>query len=125
MLKHQHADVGVAVSIRGLITPIVRAAETKTLSVISNEVKDMASRAKTRKLKPNEYEGRHHGGVEPRHVRGQELPSHRHPPHATILAVGAGEKRMVVKHGEPAVATVMTVTLSTTTAPSTARSAPS
>ncbi|MCV5132967.1 2-oxo acid dehydrogenase subunit E2, partial [Escherichia coli] len=58
MLKHKHADVGVAVSIPGgLITPVVRRAETKTLSVISNEMKDYAARAKNRRLKPEEYQG--------------------------------------------------------------------
>ena len=58
MLKHKHADVGVAVSIPGgLITPIIRKAETKTLSAISNEMKDLAARARDRKLKPEEYQG--------------------------------------------------------------------
>ena len=58
MLKHKHADVGVAVSIPGgLITPIIRDAGSKTLSVISGEMKDLAARAKGRKLKPEEYQG--------------------------------------------------------------------
>ena len=58
MLKHKHADVGVAVAIPGgLITPVVRKAETKSLSVISNEMKDFAARARARKLKPEEYQG--------------------------------------------------------------------
>ncbi len=114
MLKHSHADVGVAVSIPGgLITPIVRAAETKTLSVISNEVKDMAGRAKTRKLKPTEYEGGTTAVSNLGMFGVKNFQAIVNPPHATILAVGAGEKRVVVKHGEPAVATVMTVTLST------------
>src|SRR5690606_27534233 len=57
MVKHSHADVGVAVSIPGgLITPIIRRAEEKTLSAISNEMKDLASRARNRKLKPEEYQ---------------------------------------------------------------------
>ncbi len=114
MLKHQHADVGVAVSIPGgLITPIVRAAETKTLSAISNEVKDMAARAKTRKLKPQEYEGGTTAVSNLGMFGVKNFQAIVNPPHATILAVGAGEKRVVVKHGEPAVATIMTVTLST------------
>ena len=114
MLKHQHADVGVAVSIPGgLITPIVRAAETKTLSAISNEVKDMAGRAKTRKLKPQEYEGGTTAVSNLGMFGVRNFQAIVNPPHATILAVGAGEKRVVVKHGEPAVATVMTVSLST------------
>ncbi len=114
MLKHKHADVGVAVSIPGgLITPIVRAAETKTLSVISGEVKDMAARAKTRKLKPTEYEGGTTAVSNLGMFGVKNFQAIVNPPHATILAVGAGEKRVVVKGGEPKVATVMTVTLST------------
>ena len=114
MLKHKHADVGVAVSIPGgLITPIVRAAETKTLSTISNEVKDMASRAKARKLKPQEYEGGTTAVSNLGMFGVKNFQAIVNPPHATILAVGAGEKRVVVKGGEPKVATVMTVTLST------------
>jgi pyruvate dehydrogenase E2 component (dihydrolipoamide acetyltransferase) len=114
MLKHQHADVGVAVSIPGgLITPIVRAAETKTLSVISGEVKDMAARAKARKLKPQEYEGGTTAVSNLGMFGVKDFQAIVNPPHATILAVGAGEKRVVVKGGQPAVATVMTVTLST------------
>ena len=114
MLKHRHADVGVAVSIPGgLITPIVRAAETKTLSTISNEVKDMASRAKARKLKPQEYEGGTTAVSNLGMFGVKNFQAIVNPPHATILAVGAGEKRVVVKGGEPKVATVMTVTLST------------
>ena len=114
MLKHKHADVGVAVSIPGgLITPIVRKAETKTLSVISNEMKDFAARAKTRKLKPQEYEG----GTTAVSNLGMfgitNFSAVINPPHATILAVGAGEKRVIVKDGAPAVATIMSVTLST------------
>ncbi len=114
MLKHKHADVGVAVSIPGgLITPIVRAAETKTLSTISNEVKDMASRAKARKLKPQEYEGGTTAVSNLGMFGVKNFQAIVNPPHATILAVGAGEKRVVVKGGEPKVATIMTVTLST------------
>ena len=74
MLKHKHSDIGVAVSIPGgLITPIVRKAESKSLSVISNEMKDFAARARARKLKPDEYQGGTTRGVEPRHVRHQGI----------------------------------------------------
>ena len=74
MLKHKHSDVGVAVAMPGgLITPIIRQAEPKSLSAISNEMKDFAARARARKLKPRRIPGRHHGGVEPRHVRHQGL----------------------------------------------------
>ncbi|BAT60439.1 dihydrolipoyllysine-residue acetyltransferase component of pyruvate dehydrogenase complex [Variibacter gotjawalensis] len=114
MLKHKHADVGVAVSIPGgLITPIVRQAETKTLSTISNEMKDYAARAKNRKLKPDEYQGGTTAVSNLGMFGVKDFAAVINPPHATILAVGAGEKRVVVKNNAPAVATVMSVTLST------------
>ena len=114
MLKHKHADIGVAVSIPGgLITPIVRHAEAKTLSTISGEVKDMAARAKARKLKPEEFEGGTSAVSNLGMFGVKNFQAIVNPPHATILAAGAGEKRVVVKGGEPKVATVMTVTLST------------
>jgi pyruvate dehydrogenase E2 component (dihydrolipoamide acetyltransferase) len=114
MLKHKHADVGVAVSIPGgLITPIVRKAETKTLSAISNEMKDYAARAKARKLKPEEYQGGSTAVSNLGMFGVKDFSAVINPPHATILAVGAGEKRVVVKNNAPAVATVMSVTLST------------
>jgi pyruvate dehydrogenase E2 component (dihydrolipoamide acetyltransferase) len=114
MLKHKHADVGVAVSIPGgLITPVVRKAETKTLSAISNEMKDFAARAKARKLKPEEYQGGSTAVSNLGMFGIKDFSAVINPPHATILAVGAGEKRVVVKNGAPAVATIMSVTLST------------
>ncbi|CAH1662622.1 Dihydrolipoyllysine-residue acetyltransferase component of pyruvate dehydrogenase complex [Hyphomicrobiales bacterium] len=114
MLRHKHADVGVAVAIPGgLITPIVRKAETKTLSTISNEMKDYAARARTRKLKPEEYQGGSTAVSNLGMFGIKDFSAVINPPHATILAVGAGEKRVVVKNNAPAIATVMTVTLST------------
>ncbi len=114
MLKHKHADVGVAVSIPGgLITPIVRDACHKTLSQISNEMKDYATRAKARKLKPEEYQGGTTAVSNLGMFGVKDFAAVINPPHATILAVGAGEPRVVVKNGQPAVATVMSVTLST------------
>ncbi|CAM5767336.1 pyruvate dehydrogenase complex dihydrolipoamide acetyltransferase [Bosea minatitlanensis] len=114
MLKHKHADVGVAVSIPGgLITPIVRDACHKTLSQISNEMKDYAARAKARKLKPEEYQGGTTAVSNLGMFGVKDFAAVINPPHATILAVGAGEQRVVVKNGQPAVATVMSVTLST------------
>jgi pyruvate dehydrogenase E2 component (dihydrolipoamide acetyltransferase) len=114
MLKHKHSDVGVAVSIPGgLITPVVRKAETKGLAQISNEMKDYAARARARKLKPEEYQG---GSTAVSNLGMFGIKNFQaviNPPHATILAVGAGEQRIVVKKGAPAVATVMSVTLST------------
>ncbi|WP_337270971.1 pyruvate dehydrogenase complex dihydrolipoamide acetyltransferase [Oryzifoliimicrobium ureilyticus] len=114
MVRHKHADVGVAVSIPGgLITPIVRKAEQKTLSVISNEMKDLGKRAKERKLKPEEYQGGTTSVSNMGMMGVKQFAAVINPPHATILAVGAGEQRPIVKNGELAVATVMTVTLST------------
>ncbi len=114
MVKHKHADVGVAVSIPGgLITPIVRRAEEKSLSAISNEMKDLASRARTRKLKPEEYQGGTTAVSNLGMFGIKDFAAVINPPHATILAVGAGEERAVVKNGEIRIATIMSVTLST------------
>ena len=114
MLKHKHADVGVAVAIPGgLITPVVRKAETKSLSVISNEMKDFAARARARKLKPEEYQGGTTAVSNLGMFGIKNFSAVINPPHATILAVGVGEPRVVVKNGQPAVATMMSVTLST------------
>ncbi|WP_153769133.1 pyruvate dehydrogenase complex dihydrolipoamide acetyltransferase [Labrenzia sp. CE80] len=114
MVKHKHADVGVAVSIPGgLITPIIRSAELKPLSVISNEMKDMGARAKAKKLKPEEYQGGTTAVSNMGMMGVKDFSAVVNPPHATILAVGAGEKRPVVKDDALAIATVMTVTLST------------
>jgi pyruvate dehydrogenase E2 component (dihydrolipoamide acetyltransferase) len=114
MLKHRHADVGVAVSIPGgLITPIVRKAEEKKLSVISNEMKDLAARARNRRLKPEEYQGGTTAVSNLGMFGIKDFAAVINPPHATILAVGAGEERAVVRNGEIRVANVMSVTLST------------
>lgn len=114
MVKHKHSDVGVAVSIPGgLITPIIRKAETKSLSAISNEMKDYGKRAKERKLKPEEYQGGTTAVSNMGMMGVKNFAAVVNPPHATILAVGAGEERVVVKKGEMKVANVMTVTLST------------
>lgn len=114
MLKHKHADIGVAVSIPGgLITPVIRDACHKTLSAISNEMKDLAARAKARKLKPEEYQGGTTAVSNLGMFGVKDFAAIVNPPHATILAVGAGEQRPVVKNGQLAIATVMSVTLST------------
>lgn len=113
-VKHKHADVGVAVSIPGgLITPIIRKAEEKTLSTIANEMRDLGKRAKERKLKPEEYQGGTSSVSNMGMMGVKSFSAVINPPHATILAVGAGEQRPVVKDGALAVATVMSVTLST------------
>jgi pyruvate dehydrogenase E2 component (dihydrolipoamide acetyltransferase) len=113
MVKHHHSDVGVAVAMPGgLITPIIRKAETKTLSTISNEMKDFAARARSRKLKPEEYQG----GTTAVSNLGMFGISHFtaviNPPHATILAVGTSEERPVVRGGKIEIAHMMSVTLS-------------
>ncbi|MEJ1159026.1 pyruvate dehydrogenase complex dihydrolipoamide acetyltransferase [Prosthecomicrobium sp. N25] len=113
MVKHRHSDVGIAVALPGgLITPIVRKAETKSLSAIANEAKDYAARARARKLKPEEYQG----GTTAVSNLGMYGMKHFtaiiNPPHATILAVGAGEPRAVVRGGEIKVVQQMTCTLS-------------
>ncbi|HUG60851.1 MAG TPA: pyruvate dehydrogenase complex dihydrolipoamide acetyltransferase [Methylomirabilota bacterium] len=114
MLQHKYADVGVAVSIPGgLITPIIRKAEAKSLSAISNEMKDLAKRARDRKLKPEEYQGGTTSVSNLGMFGVKDFAAVINPPHATILAVGAGEQRAVVKDGQLAVATVMSITLST------------
>ena len=96
----------------GLITPIVREAETKPLSVISSQMKDFAARARSRKLKPEEYQGGT-SAVSNLGMYGiKDFTAVINPPHATILAVGAGEERAIVKDGKVKVATVMSVTLS-------------
>ncbi len=114
MLKHKHADVGVAVALpgNGLITPIIRAAETKTLSVIAQEMKDYAARAKERKLKPEEYQGGTTAVSNLGMFGIKDFTAVINPPHSTILAVGTGEQRPVVKNGQLTVATMMSVTLS-------------
>jgi pyruvate dehydrogenase E2 component (dihydrolipoamide acetyltransferase) len=113
MLKHKHSDIGVAVAMpNGLITPIVRNAENKSLSVISNEMRELASRARARKLKPQEYQG----GTTAISNLGmygiKDFTAVINPPHATILAVGAGEERAVVRSGKIEAAHIMSVTMS-------------
>ncbi len=114
MVMHKHCDVGVAVSIPGgLITPVIRKAEQKSLSTISNEMKDMAGRAKERKLKPEEYQGGSSAVSNLGMMGIKNFSAVINPPHATILAVGTGEQRAVVKDGAIVTATLMSVTLST------------
>jgi pyruvate dehydrogenase E2 component (dihydrolipoamide acetyltransferase) len=114
MLRHRDSDIGVAVSIPGgLITPVVRRAQTKSLSVISNEMKDFAARARARRLKPEEYQGGT-SAVSNLGMYGiKEFAAVINPPHATILAVGAGEERAVVRNGKIEAQWMMSVTLST------------
>jgi len=113
MVKHKQSDIGVAVAMPGgLITPIIRKAETKSLSTISSEMKDFAARARARKLKPEEYQG----GTTAVSNLGMYGINHFtaviNPPHATILAVGTSEERPVVRNGKIEIAQMMSVTLS-------------
>jgi pyruvate dehydrogenase E2 component (dihydrolipoamide acetyltransferase) len=113
MLKHKHSDVGVAVAMPGgLITPIIRKAETKPISAISAEMKDFAARARARKLKPAEYQGGTTAVSNLGMYGIKDFTAVINPPHATILAVGTGEERAIVKHGKIEVAQIMSVTLS-------------
>ena len=113
MIKHKHSDVGVAVAMPGgLITPIIRKAETKTLSAISNEMKDFAARARARKLKPEEYQGGTTAVSNLGMYGIKDFTAVINPPHATILAVGTSEERAVVRSGKIEIASMMSVTLS-------------
>ena len=110
-LLHKHSDVGVAVAIPdGLITPIVRRAEEKPLSVISAEVKDMAKRARDKKLKPEEYQGGTTAVSNLGMFGVDNFTSIINPPHASIVSIGAGVEKPVVKNGAVAIATVMNAT---------------
>ena len=111
--RHRSCDVGVAVAVEGgLFTPVVRSAETKTLSQISKEMKDLATRARARKLLPPEYQG----GTTTISNLGmygiEQFTAIINPPQATILAVGVGMERFVPVNGLPVLRTQMTCTLS-------------
>jgi pyruvate dehydrogenase E2 component (dihydrolipoamide acetyltransferase) len=113
LLKHQRADVGVAVAIEGgLFTPVIRDADQKSLSRISLEMKELAAKARKRRLAPHEYQG----GTTAISNLGmfgiRNFDAVINPPHATILAVGAGEKRPVVIGDKVEIRTLMTATLS-------------
>ncbi|MFL6813617.1 MAG: pyruvate dehydrogenase complex dihydrolipoamide acetyltransferase [Bradyrhizobium sp.] len=113
MLKHKHSDIGVAVAMPGgLITPIIRKAETKSLSAISSEMKDFAARARARKLKPEEYQGGTTAVSNLGMYGIKDFTAVINPPHATILAVGTSEERAVVRNGNIEAAHIMSVTLS-------------
>jgi len=113
MLKHKASDVGVAVAIAGgLITPVIRNAQLKPVSVISAEMKDFAARARNRRLKPEEYQGGTTAVSNLGMYGIKDFTGVINPPHATILAVGAGEERAVVRSGKIEAATIMSVTLS-------------
>jgi pyruvate dehydrogenase E2 component (dihydrolipoamide acetyltransferase) len=114
MLHHKRSDIGVAVSIPGgLITPVVRHADTKRISDISIEMKDLAARARVRKLAPQEYQGGTSAVSNLGMFGIKDFAAVINPPHATILAVGAGIETPVVRDGKIEIHTIMTCTLST------------
>jgi pyruvate dehydrogenase E2 component (dihydrolipoamide acetyltransferase) len=109
---HHHADIAVAVAVEhGLITPIVRKAETKGLAQISKEMADLAERARTKKLKPEEFQGGTFTISNMGMMGIRSFASIINEPHGCILSVGAGEKRPVVKNDALAIATMMSLTL--------------
>jgi pyruvate dehydrogenase E2 component (dihydrolipoamide acetyltransferase) len=109
---HHHADIAMAVAVPGgLITPIIRAAETKGLAQIATEAKDLAERARTKKLKPEEFQGGTFSISNLGMFGIKSFASIINEPQGAILSVGAGEKRPVVHGNELAIATVMSVTL--------------
>ena len=109
---HHHADIAMAVAVPGgLITPIIRAAETKGLAAIAAEAKDLAERARTKKLKPEEFQGGTFSISNLGMFGIKSFASIINEPQGAILSVGSGEKRPVVRGNDLAVATVMTVTL--------------
>ena len=109
---HHHADIAMAVAIDGgLITPIIFAAETKSLAQIARESKDLAARARERKLKPEEFQGGTFSVSNLGMFGIKSFSSIINEPQGAILSVGAGEKRPVARGDALAVATVMTVTL--------------
>ena len=113
MLRHKYSDVGVAVAVEGgLFTPVIRHAEMKSLSEISHEMKDLAERARKRRLAPHEYQG---GTTAISNLGMFGVTSFEailNPPQATIVAIGAGEKKVVPAGDKFEVATIMTATLS-------------
>jgi pyruvate dehydrogenase E2 component (dihydrolipoamide acetyltransferase) len=113
MMRHKYSDVGVAVAVEGgLFTPVIRHAELKSLSEISNEMRDLAERARKRRLAPHEYQG---GTTSISNLGMYGIKSFEaviNPPHATILAVGAGEKSPIVVGDRVEIGTLVSCTLS-------------
>lgn len=109
---HHHADIAMAVAVPGgLITPIIRAAETKGLAQIATEAKDLAERARNKKLKPEEFQGGTFSVSNLGMFGIKTFASILNEPQGCILSVGAGEKRPVVRGDKLEIATVMSVTL--------------
>ncbi len=113
MLRHRHADIAIAVALKGgLITPVIRKADTKSLVTISHDMRDLAERARARRLRPEEYQGGA-SAISNLGMYGiEEFAAVINPPQTSILAVGASEERAVVRHGKIVVATQMKATIS-------------
>jgi pyruvate dehydrogenase E2 component (dihydrolipoamide acetyltransferase) len=113
IIQYNNVDISVAVAIDGgLITPVVRNADQKTLPQISNEMKDLAARAKAGKLAPEEFQG---GGFSISNLGMMGIKNFSaivNPPQSCIMAVGAGEERVVVKNGQMQIANVVSLTIS-------------
>lgn len=113
ILYHKRSDVAVAVSVPGgLFTPVVKSCDTKTLREISEEVKDLATRARNKKLAPHEYQGGSSSVSNLGMFGIKEFAAVINPPHGTILAVGVGEERVYPENGQIKIGQFMTVTLS-------------
>ncbi|MBJ3784356.1 pyruvate dehydrogenase complex dihydrolipoamide acetyltransferase [Devosia sediminis] len=113
ILYHKRSDVAVAVSVPGgLFTPVVKSCDTKTLREISDEVKDLATRAKSKKLAPHEYQGGSSSVSNLGMFGIKHFAAVINPPHGTILAVGAGEERVYPENGQIKIGQFMTATLS-------------
>jgi pyruvate dehydrogenase E2 component (dihydrolipoamide acetyltransferase) len=113
MIRHKHADIAVAVAITGgLVTPVLRDAETKSVLTISAEMKGLIRRARARQISREEYEGGTSGLSNLGMFGVRDFAAILNPPQATMLALGAAEKRMIVVDDAPSVATMLTATLS-------------
>jgi pyruvate dehydrogenase E2 component (dihydrolipoamide acetyltransferase) len=114
ILRFRRSDIGIAVAVEGgLITPLMRSADTKTLSVISQEMKGLSARARAKKLKPDEYQGGSSAISNLGMYGVREFSAIINPPHSTILAVGAARRQAIeTEAGGVAFASVMSVTVS-------------
>lgn len=113
ILQHHRSDIGVAVAVDGgLFTPLIHAAESKTLSTISMEMKELAAKARARKLQPAEYQGGSAAISNLGMFGVEQFSAIINPPQATILAVGAAVERFIPVNGEPVLATQISLTLS-------------
>jgi pyruvate dehydrogenase E2 component (dihydrolipoamide acetyltransferase) len=112
LVAHQHADIAVAVATDlGLVTPIIREAQAKSVVEIAEAMRDLAARARARRLKPDEYTGGTFSLSNLGMYGISRFGSIINPPHAAILSVGAAEERLLARNGAPVVCTMMTVVM--------------